>query len=65
MSDERNVQLQEAASAADPLRRLRLEFNRELAVLQSAGAADRLREVFASDPRDIADAANVASEDDA
>jgi hypothetical protein len=56
---------QTAARANDPLRRLRLEFDRELAVLRSADAADRLREVFASSPKDIADAANAASDDDA
>jgi prevent-host-death family protein len=64
MSAERYVQLQTAARANDPLRRLRLEFDRELATLRSADAAGRLREVFASDPGDIADAANAAAHDD-
>lgn len=65
MSAERYAQLQAAARSNDPLSRLRTEFDRELAVLRSAGAADRLREVFASSPKDIADAANAASDDDA
>src|SRR5258706_2531796 len=57
MSAERYAQLQAAARANDPLRRLRLEVDRELAVLRSADAADRLRDVFEFNPIVIADAA--------
>ena len=64
MSAERYIQLQAAARANDPLRRLRLEFDRELAVLRTADAAGRLREIFAANPRNIADAANAVSDDD-
>lgn len=61
MSAQRYAQLQEAARANDPLQRLREEFDRELAILRTTGAGDRMREVFAASPRDIADAANAAS----
>lgn len=64
MSAQRYAQLQAAARANDPLQRLREEFDRELAVLRVAGADDRLREVFAASPQDIADAANAAPDDD-
>ena len=64
MSAERYVELQEAARANDPLRRLREEFDRELAVLRTPGAADQLRDVFAASPGDIADAAGRASHDE-
>jgi prevent-host-death family protein len=63
MSTQRYAQLQQAARANDPLQRLREQFERELAILQAAGAGDRLREVFAAGPQDIADAANAASDD--
>ncbi|HYK03767.1 MAG TPA: type II toxin-antitoxin system prevent-host-death family antitoxin [Thermoanaerobaculia bacterium] len=63
MSAQRYVQLQEAARANDPLQRLREVFDRELAILRTAGAGDRMREVFAASPQDIADAANAASDD--
>lgn len=63
MSGQRYVQLQEAARANDPLQRLRDEFDRGLAILRTAGASDRMREVFAASPQDIADAANATSDD--
>jgi prevent-host-death family protein len=63
MSAQRYAQLQEAARANDPLRRLREEFDRELAIVRAAGASDRLREVFAASPQDLADAANAAPDD--
>ncbi len=63
MSAQRYAQLQEAARANDRLQRLREEFDRELAILRTAGAGDRMREVFAASPQDIADAANAASDD--
>jgi len=43
------------------LRRLRKEFDRELAVLQAPGAADKLREIFDATPEEMADAANAAA----
>lgn len=64
MSAERYAELQAAARANDPLRRLREEFEQELAVLRSPDAGKRLREIFAATPQDIADAANAASDDD-
>ena len=64
MSAERYASLQEAARANDPLRRLREEFERELAVLRAPGADDKLREVFEATPQEIADAANAASHND-
>lgn len=64
MSAERYVELQEAARANDPLRRLREEFHSELAVLRAPDAGDQLRDVFAASPNDIADAAGSASHDD-
>jgi hypothetical protein len=48
----------------DPLRRLLEDFDRELAVLRTPGAADKLREIYAASRQDIADAANAASDDD-
>ncbi|HUP62987.1 MAG TPA: type II toxin-antitoxin system prevent-host-death family antitoxin [Thermoanaerobaculia bacterium] len=64
MSAERYAQLQAAARANDPLRRLREEFDRELAALRAPGAADKLREIFVASPQDIADAANGAPDHD-
>src|SRR5258706_9775764 len=60
MSAERYAQLQAAARANDPLRRLREEFEQELAVLRSPDAGKRVREIFAATPQDIADAATAA-----
>src|SRR4051794_40366043 len=62
MSAARYAELQEAARANDPLQRLRDDFDREIASLRAPGAADKLREIFAANPRDIADAANAASD---
>ncbi|MGZ5441036.1 MAG: type II toxin-antitoxin system prevent-host-death family antitoxin [Thermoanaerobaculia bacterium] len=64
MSAERYAELKAAASTNDPLRRLREEFDRELAPLRAAGAGDRLRELFAVSPQEMADAANAASDDE-
>jgi hypothetical protein len=47
------------------MRRLTDEFDRELASLRALDASQKLREIFAADPQDIADAANAASDDDA
>jgi len=60
MSAERYVELQAAARTNDPLRRLREEFERELAVLNAPGAAEKLLEAFAASPQELADAANEA-----
>ena len=64
MSATRDAELQAAARANDPLRRLHEDFDRELAVLRTPRAADKLREIFAASPQNIADAANAASDDD-
>lgn len=50
--------------ANDPLRRLREDFDRELAVLRAPGAADRLREIFDATPEEMADAANATAPHD-
>ncbi|HYI07643.1 MAG TPA: type II toxin-antitoxin system prevent-host-death family antitoxin [Thermoanaerobaculia bacterium] len=63
MSAERYAQLLAAARASDPVRRLRDDFERELAVLHAPGSGDKLREVFAADPRSIADAVNAAPDE--
>ena len=60
MSAERYAELQAAARANDPLRRLREDFERELAALRAPGAAEKLREIIASSPEEIADSANEA-----
>jgi prevent-host-death family protein len=59
MSASRYAELQAAARANDPLRRLHDEFDRELAALRAPDAADRLRDIFAATPQGIADAANA------
>ena len=60
ISAERYASLQAAARANDPLRRLREDFDRELAVLRTPGAADKLREIFDAKPEELANAANAA-----
>jgi prevent-host-death family protein len=62
MSAERYAALQEAARGHDPLRRLRDEFDRQLAPLREPDAAERLRDLFAASPQELADAANAADE---
>jgi prevent-host-death family protein len=64
MSAERYVELQAAARANDPLKKLREEFDRELAVLREPGVEDRLREAFAATPEELAAAANAADNDE-
>ena len=59
VSIERYAKLKAQALANDPLKRLRVEFDRELAVLSTPEAADKLREVFASSPEEMARAANT------
>jgi hypothetical protein len=51
-------------ASAPGLSRLHEDFDRELAVLRKRGAADKLREIYAASPQDIADAANAASDND-
>lgn len=46
--------------ANDPLARVRKDLDRELAPLQTAGAADKLREIFDAVPEEIARAANAS-----
>jgi len=47
---------------AVPLNALLAEFDQELAVLQFAGASEKLQSVFRSTPAEIADAANAATQ---
>jgi len=61
VSVEHFAELKAQALASDPLKQLRAEFDRELATLRDAGAAEKLRAVFASTPEEIASAANTAS----
>jgi len=60
LSVDHYAELKAAAQANDPLRRLREDFDRELAVLHMAGAEDRLREAFGATPEEMAEAANAA-----
>ena len=57
MSVEQFVNLKKQA---DPMTRLRAEWDRKLAWLREPGAGDKLREIFASTPEQIAEAANAA-----
>jgi len=59
-----SAELKTAASATDPLRRLRDDFDGELATLHAPGASDKLRDIFAASPDEIADTANKAGGDD-
>src|SRR6185312_10059669 len=56
MSAARYAELQAAARANDPLEKLREEFDRSLAALRAPGAARKLRKIFNSSPRQMADA---------
>lgn len=60
MSAERYVELQKAAKANDPMKRLREEWDRKLAVLNQPGAHEILDEIFNSTPEQLAAAANAA-----
>jgi prevent-host-death family protein len=65
ISVERYAKLKAAARAKDPLQHLRKEFERELAVLRTPGAATKLRQIFETSPETMADVANLtASFDD-
>lgn len=61
MSAERYVELQKAAKANDPMKRLREEWDRKLAWLNEPGAGELLQEIFDSTPEEIAAAANAAA----
>lgn len=63
MSAARYAELLAAARANDPLRRLHEDFDRALDVLRTPGAADKLREIFAASPEEIADAVNAVADD--
>jgi prevent-host-death family protein len=60
VSVEHFAELKTQALASDPLRQLRGEFDRELATLREAGAAEKLQAASASTPEEIANAANAA-----
>jgi prevent-host-death family protein len=58
VSIDQYAKLKAEARANDPLTRLRAEFDRELAVLRTAGSSRKLRQIFASTPEAIATAAS-------
>jgi len=60
LSMERYAKLKGDAATKDPLAKLRAEWDRELAVLNEPGAAEKLRKAFAATPEEIAKAANAA-----
>ena len=64
ISVERYAKLKAAAQTKDPLQRLRDEFERELSVLRTAGAASKLRDIFDTSPEEMADVANAAASHD-
>jgi prevent-host-death family protein len=64
LSVERYAQLKGTALTADPLEKLRVEFDGELARLRQPEAADKLRAIFASSPEEMARAANAAADRD-
>ncbi|HSP16355.1 MAG TPA: hypothetical protein VLV78_16530 [Thermoanaerobaculia bacterium] len=59
LSMDRYANLTAQAMAKDPLATLRGEFDRELEVLRSRGAASKLRKAFAATPAQLAQAANA------
>jgi prevent-host-death family protein len=59
VSIEHYARLKKQAKANDPLATLRAEWDRELAVLREPGAGDKLREIFAASPEEIAAAVNA------
>lgn len=60
ISAERYVKMKAAAEASDPLAGWRAQLDRELAVLRTPDAAERLTEIFHSTPEEMAAAANAA-----
>lgn len=61
VSLDRYAKLKNEAASGHALASLRAEFDRELSVLNEAGASKRLRRVFASTPAQLAKAANAAA----
>jgi len=59
MSVERYAELQKAAKANDPMTRLREEWDRRLAVLNTPEGRDIMDRWFNATPREIADAINA------
>ncbi|HEY4641139.1 MAG TPA: type II toxin-antitoxin system prevent-host-death family antitoxin [Thermoanaerobaculia bacterium] len=59
MSAERYAELQKAAKANDPMARLREEWDRRLAVLQTPESRERMMEWFNASPQEIADEVNA------
>jgi prevent-host-death family protein len=61
ISVERYATLKAAAEANDPERQLRESLIRDLGPLRAAGAGDKLRQMFAASPEQIANIVNVAA----
>jgi prevent-host-death family protein len=61
LSVSRYEQLKRRAEGRDALATLRAEFDRELEVFRTAGAADRIETAFHATPEEFAAAANAAA----
>ena len=61
MSAERYAELQKAARANDPMQRLREEWDRRLAVLNTPEGRAAMDRAFNASPQEIADAVNKAN----
>jgi prevent-host-death family protein len=61
MSAERYAELQKAAKANDPMKRLREEWDRKMSVLRQPGAHELWDEIFNSTPEELAAAATAAN----
>src|SRR4051794_38025481 len=59
MSAERYAELQKAAQANDPMKRLREEWDRRLAVLNTPEGRESMSRAFNASPQEIADAVNA------
>jgi prevent-host-death family protein len=59
MSAERYAELQKAAKANDPMKRLREEWDRKMSVLQTPESRERMMRAFHASPQEIADAVNA------
>ena len=59
MSAERYAELQKAAQANDPMKRLREEWDRKLAVLNTPEGRESMMRAFNASPQEIADAVNA------
>jgi prevent-host-death family protein len=60
MSAERYAVLQKAAKANDPMKRLREEWDRKLAVLNTPEGRAAMEHAFNASPQEIADAVNAS-----